>query len=163
MGEKTCRKSGSVQMLSRFKALTVTRPWFPHWQMPADSTFSSIFFAGACILSERSSREWAKSRWMFTTCRSKSWRRRTTAATGKEDSPIETGWLTSRAVDHPGLLTKFGQQIRWLVLVTNFPLVLLVVAICGNLAAFFIGFKIHSQARRPRRSQARSLKELGQM
>ena len=78
---------------------------------------------------------------------------------------IPAFWLsqTFSAVDHPGLLTKFGQQIRWLVLVTNFPLVLLVIAICGNLAAFFIGFKIHSQARRPRRSQARSLKELGKM
>ncbi|CBY10066.1 unnamed protein product [Oikopleura dioica] len=81
------------------------------------------------------------------------------------NSIIPAFWLSQSfsAVDHPGLLTKLGQQIRWLVLVTNFPLVLLVIAICGNLAAFFVGFKIHSQARQPRRLQARSLKEIGQL
>ena len=89
-GDKTCR-------ISAPHAFTIQGSNLPMVPPLANASRLDIF-VDLCrsLYFERSSREWAKSRWMFTTSRWKSWRRRTTAATGKEDSRIETGWLTCR-------------------------------------------------------------------
>ena len=131
MAKRISRMFGSRPMLTRFRDPTATRPWYRRWQMQAVWTFSSIYCAAVCILNERSSLAWTRSKSTCIMFPWKSWRRKTTAAIGKRDWQTGTEWLICQAA----WSWRLASQHLWLLRCLTFsmrPRTIRIFTTCGK-------------------------------